>query len=193
MRDISYKFSQEQTAMLSRYVEEYFSLDQYNTIMDKLRELKAYGNDNSYWYGDADVYVYIETIDKVECVVINNVVSCFDRPVCVIKVTDMGEVCSEVSFNQYSIKAICTINKSEKSKYEWTFGDRRDYEVVGVDLIKQNGFGYLYQDERDIEWAFNTTLLKSHGTYENLTRDNTLFILQEMDYLFDNLNNLNKD
>ena len=189
MLDIHYKYSQEQSAMLNRYVKEYFSIERYNTIMNKLKELKAFGSDNSYWYGDADVYVWIEEIEDIECLVINNVVSCSDRPVCVIQVRDMGEDVGD-KYNRYAIKAICTVNKSENKDGNYNWGDRRDYDVVGLDVIKEKGFRYLYQDRRDVEWGFKSSFFNKG--YEDLTRDNTLFILQEMDYLYNNINDLNK-
>ncbi len=190
MSDIFHKYQQEQEAMLNRYATEYFTIKRYNTIMDKLRELNAIGRDNTYWYGDADVYAHIETIEDIDCLVINNVVSCYDRPVCVIQVKDRGETLPE-EFHRYQINAICTENVSKKPKIDYSWGDRRDYEVVGLDVIREKGFKYLYGDIRDVEWAFNLCFF-SRQMFENLTRDNTLFILQEMDYLFNNLENLQR-
>ncbi len=182
MKEIIRQYIQDQEVMLRKYVKKYFSVKKFNRIMSKLRKLNAYGSENSYWYGDADVYVFIETIDNVECLIINNVVSCYERPLCIIKV----ETIDDKNF----VSAICTNKTSEKSQYNHAFNDRRDYEEVGLDLIKANGFGYLYKDTRDKEWAFGTSIYD--GEYENLSRDNTLFILQELDYLADNINDLQR-
>jgi len=185
MSDIFYKYQKEEEEMLNRYMKAYFSLEHYYTIINKLKELKAFGRDNSFLYGDADVYVHIETIEDTECLVIHNAVSCYDRPACIIQVKDFGDI---EGYPRFSIKAICTEMVSKK-KYDDRWKDRRDYKVVGYDVIKEKGFRYLYGDSRDVEWAFNSSFL-TDGVYENLSRDNTLFILQEMDYLYNNINEL---
>jgi len=183
MKEIIRQFINEQEVMLRKYVQKYFSVKKFNKIISKLQKLNAYGSENSYWYGDADVFVFIEMIDNVECLVINNIVSCYDRPLCIIKV-------DETFMDFPIISAICTNKTSEKSQYNFKFNDRRDYDKVGLDIIKANGFGYLYKDTRDNEWAFGTSIY--NGEYENLSRDNTLFILQELDYLVDNINDLQR-
>jgi len=194
MSDIYYEYQQEQAALLNKYVAAHLSPVHYKEIMDKLKELKAYGNENSYYYGDADVYVHIETIDKKECLVINNVVSCSDRPVCILSIEDNAfpDIGSGMEYAPYTIKAVCTTPTST-TQYDNMFNDRRDYKVVGLDVLKEKGFKYLYGDCRDAEWAFNSTFfLNPTRQLENLNRDNTLFLLSEFSYLYNNLSNLSK-
>lgn len=205
--DIFYQYRCEETALLNKYVGDHLDVSKYDTIMAKLRELGAYGYDNAYWYGDVDVYGYIETVDEQECLIIDNVVSCYDRPLVVISVnknifhdpeivesTTRNRLrTSTLDFPMYDVVAVCTERTSTiEQPPQWN--DRRDYRVVGLDLIKEKGFKFLYGDARDDEWAFNTPRFVRDGRlhYENLKRDNTLFVLSEFSYFYDNLGNLSK-
>jgi hypothetical protein len=194
MSDIYWEFQKQQDTLLNTYVEKYFSPKLYNDIMDKLKELKAYGEKNSYWYGDADVFVHIDTISGNECLVTNNVVTCGPLPVCIISMEENIDDLpgSKIQYSPYSITAVCTTMKSVKA-YDNQWNDRRDYKNVGLDILKEKGFKFLYKDTRDKEWAFNSEyFLNETQQFKNLNRDNTLFVLSELSYLHSNLNNLSK-
>ncbi|AGB07108.1 hypothetical protein phiST2_0348 [Vibrio phage phi-ST2] len=107
------------------------------------------GYNKEIWYGDADVYVsiepaYVKYKEEHDVLIIKNVVSCFERGVVVAIVNKKtGDI------------PLCKCVESHGVKREgWDFGDHRDWEVEGLDTLRDHNWKFGYEDLRDDSLVF---------------------------------------
>ncbi len=116
-------------------------------IYDHMREKIGYNKE--IWYGDADVYVSIEyAFEKYredhDVLIINNVVSCFDRAIVVAVINRETRHIS-----------LCKCVEGQGVKHEsWNFGDHRDWTVEGLDTLRDHNWKFGYEDLRDESLVF---------------------------------------
>ena len=149
-------------------------------IYDHLIGKKGY--DTCVWYGDADVYVHVENIDEDrDVIVIKNIVTGFDKHIIFAVI---------VRESKYIPLCKCVEGTGKKDE-RWSFGDHRDWVVVGLDTYRDNDFDFGYNDLRDpdivfqkdimrIDWNYNDWSVHSYGC--GFIQQNIQFVMHEVDY-----------
>lgn len=156
------------------YLEVEKRISKFKEIVSKLKDLECTSQDNGIWYGDADVYAWIEE-DKY--LILRNVVTCRDDNIFVYSLRDFGDEDLLTSF-------LCqTFWENEVREYKTaTFNDHRDIKYPSLETLRKCNYDFGYKDTRDKGFGFELKHNKTEGGLSHFI--NVSSALKELDYAF---------
>ena len=147
----------EMNYFLQKMFSSYYGEKVYDTfphiveLHDKLVEIGADSHENSVWYGDADVYVWYEKAIDPErrIIVINNVVSCADKPMHIVMLNRYEpDEDVRLRLNELHVVAVHPY-EDEETKRGDTWNDHRDWDRATLKTYRDHDFSFGYNDGRD--------------------------------------------
>ena len=148
------------------------------------------GEDNCVWYGDADVYVWIEPNEgSKKVLILRNVVTCADEGIYVFTLDEFGALDSAVDdgfLDKFTCRAVASIDEDTPSPTSFEWGDFRDTHLPSLKTLRENNWRFGYNDSRDRGHMF----AMKHNRLDNSALYSAGYIkrsLMELDYAYDNI------